>query len=220
MTAAPALRYTAGNGPKSLNFEDTPRHRGTSRKGFIMTSPNRRTFITGLGATGLLAACDNSLRSSGGATIDARVDSTLNYLYSNYPGTAALRDKSVGILVMPLITKAGLGVGGSYGRGALRVGGATVDYYSSTQASIGFQIGAQQYAHALFFMTEQALAEFRNSPGWSAGADLEYAISNRGENLSAETMTSLSPVIAVVFGQAGLIAGATVEGTKYSRIIP
>jgi len=176
--------------------------------------------MIGLGSAGLLAACDNSMRSNGSATIDARVDATLNHLYSNYPGTSALRDKSVGMLVMPLITKAGFGLGGSYGRGALRVGGVSVDYYSSTQATFGLQIGAQQYAHVLFFMTNEALSSFRNSPGWSAGADMEYAISNRGENLSAETMTSLSPVIAVVFGQAGLIAGATVEGTKYTRIIP
>jgi len=69
-------------------------------------------------------------------------------------------------------------------------------------------------------MTEEALSDFRRSYGWAAGADLEYAVSNNAENLSAETTTSLSPVIAVVFGQAGLIAGATIEGTKYSRIIP
>ncbi|GAA3875532.1 YSC84-related protein [Celeribacter arenosi] len=185
-----------------------------------MTHSNRRTFMIGLGATGLLAACDNGLRGTGATTIDARVDSTLSQLYNNYPGTAALRDKSVGQLVMPLVTEAGFGIGGSYGRGALRVGGATVDYYSATEASFGLQIGAQQYAHVLFFMTQEALQGFRASPGWAAGADIEYAVSNRGENLSAETITSLSPVIAVVFGQAGLLAGATINGTKYSRIIP
>ena len=41
-----------------------------------------------------------------------------------------------------------------------------------------------------------------------------------GETLRAETTTSLSPVIAVVFGQSGLRIGATLEGTKYTRIIP
>lgn len=185
-----------------------------------MTKFQRRGFLAGMGSVGLLAACDNGLRGNGAATIDARVDATLNHLYADYPGTTTLRDKAVGVLVMPLITEAGFGVGGSFGRGALRVGDVTVDYYSAAQASFGIQIGAQQYAHALFFMTEEALSGFRTSPGWAAGADIEYAISNRGENLSAETTTSLSPVIAVVFGQAGLIAGATIEGTKYTRIIP
>ncbi|WP_123791748.1 YSC84-related protein [Pacificibacter maritimus] len=181
---------------------------------------NRRTFMIGLGATSLLAACNNGLTGNGGPRIEARADASLDYLYNTYPNTRDLREKSVGMLVMPLVTKAGLGVGGSYGRGVLRVNDVTVDYYSSTQASVGLQIGAQQYAHVLFFMTNDALATFRRSSGWAAGADIEYALNNRGENLSAETTTSRSPVIAVVFGQAGLIAGATVEGIKYSRIIP
>jgi hypothetical protein len=38
--------------------------------------------------------------------------------------------------------------------------------------------------------------------------------------LRADTTTSLAPVIAVVFAQSGLRLGATLDGTKYSRIIP
>ncbi|MEC8197220.1 MAG: twin-arginine translocation pathway signal, partial [Pseudomonadota bacterium] len=34
------------------------------------------------------------------------------------------------------------------------------------------------------------------------------------------TTNLLAPVIAVIFGQAGLKIGATLEGIKYSRIIP
>jgi len=186
----------------------------------MMLSTSRRGFLLAAGATLTTAACGNGIGSNGGQVIDQRVDATLSYLYSAYPGTTTLRDKAAGILVMPLVTEAGFGIGGAYGRGALRVQDATVDYYSATQASIGFQIGAQQYAHALFFMTEEALLDFRSSPGWAAGADIEYAVNDRGGNISAETTTSLTPVIAVVFGQAGLIAGASVEGTKYTRIIP
>ncbi|MGC8202400.1 YSC84-related protein [Aliiroseovarius sp. PTFE2010] len=187
-----------------------------------MTYLPRRLFLAGLAATGLMgtAACDNGLQSSGAATIDARADATLNYLYSNYPETRDLADKAAGVLVMPLVTKAGLGFGGAYGRGVLQVGGVPVDYYSTTQASFGLQIGAQQYAHVLMFMTDQALAEFRNSPGWVAGADVEYVAANQGENLSADTTTTLSPVLAFVFGQTGLGIGASIEGTKYTRIIP
>lgn len=186
-----------------------------------MNHISRRLLIAGAASAALLStACNNGIGSRGGAQIDARVDESLNYLFSNYPGTRELRDKSAGMLVMPLMTEAGFGIGGSYGRGALRVGGTTVDYYSATQASFGLQIGAQQYAHVLFFMTEEALSEFRRSYGWVAGADVKYAVSNNAETLLADTTTTLSPVIAVVFGQAGLIVGATVEGTKYSRIIP
>lgn len=186
-----------------------------------MTNITRRHLIAGSTCAALLVAgCNNGLSGNGAEIIDARADSSLNYLFNTYPGTRDLSDKAAGMLVMPLVTEAGFGFGGSYGRGALRVGDVTVDYYSATQASFGLQIGAQQYAHVLFFMTEEALSDFRNSSGWAAGADLEYAVNSRGDNVSADTTTALSPVVAVIFGQAGLIAGATVEGTKYTRIIP
>jgi lipid-binding SYLF domain-containing protein len=167
-----------------------------------------------------LAGCANGIGSGGAATIDARVDAALNFLFQNYPNTRDLANQAAGILVMPVVTEVGLGLGGAYGTGALKVGGATVDYYSATAASAGLQIGAQQYSHVLFFMTQEALLEFRQSPGWVAGANLQYAVNDRGEVLRADTTTSMMPVIAVVFAQSGLRLGATIEGTKYTRIIP
>jgi lipid-binding SYLF domain-containing protein len=185
-----------------------------------MSNITRRNLALGLLAGTGLVACGNGIGSGGAEEIDARVASSLNFLYSNYPGTQELARTSSGMLVMPLVTEAGLGLGGSYGRGALMVGQSTVDYYSATAASAGLQIGAQQYSHVLFFMTQDALLAFRQSPGWAAGADVEYVVSDIGEVLRAETTTSMSPVIAVVFAQAGLRVGATLDGTKYTRIIP
>ncbi|QUJ77630.1 twin-arginine translocation pathway signal [Sulfitobacter albidus] len=182
---------------------------------------SRRAFAFGaIAGTGVLAGCGNGVGSTGGSTIDARVDATLNQMYTSFPNTQTLAQKANGMLVMPLVTEAGLGFGGAYGRGALRVNDISVDYYSVTKASGGLQIGAQQYAHVLFFMTDDALANFRRSPGWAAGADLEYVISDRGDSVAADTTTVLAPVLAAVFGRAGLRIGATLEGTKYTRIIP
>ncbi len=181
----------------------------------------RRAFSLSLLATsGALAACNNGVGSQGGPTIDARVDATLNEMYTVYPNTADLAAKSAGMLVMPLVTEAGFLFGGSYGRGALRVDDVTVDYYSNTAASAGLQIGAQQYAHVLFFMTEDALMKFRRAPGWTVGADVEYVINDVGESVAADSNTLTSPILAAVFGQAGLRFGATLEGSKYNRIIP
>jgi lipid-binding SYLF domain-containing protein len=186
-----------------------------------MNKLSRRSMIAGAAAITLaLAGCDNGLGGTGAQVIDARADTSLNFMYNTFPGTQDLSDNAAGMLIMPLVTEASFGIGGSFGRGVLRIGEVSVDYYSAAQASFGFQIGAQQFAHVLFFMTEDALAEFRNSPGWATGAKLKYAINDRGETISADTTTILSPVIAVVFGQAGLIAGASVAGTKYTRIIP
>jgi lipid-binding SYLF domain-containing protein len=183
-----------------------------------MTEFTRRGLIAGAGSALLLAACNNGVGSGGGGQIDARVDATQSFLFDRYPGTQDLASRAAGVLYMPLITEAGFGIGGAYGRGALRIQGATVDYYSAAKASIGFQIGAQQYAHALFFMTPEALEEFRRSPGWAASADIRYATPDQGASIGKET-TELTPVVALVFGQQGLIAGATLSGVKYTRII-
>jgi lipid-binding SYLF domain-containing protein len=184
----------------------------------------RRGFLWALPAAGLLAACENTLGNNGvgssnAAQIDARVDKTQEYLFSTYPGTQDLVNQARGVLYMPLVTEAGFFVGAAYGRGALRINGVTVDYYSTTSATFGFQIGAQQYAHALFFMTDDALENFRRSAGWAAGADIRYATPDQGASIGKAT-TELDPVVALVFGQQGLIAGATLAGTKYTRIIP
>lgn len=186
-----------------------------------MSNLSRRSFTIGaLAASPLLAACGNGVGSTGAQKIDARVDSTMNYLFTQYPNTQDLADKSTGTLVMPLVTEGGFLVGGGYGRGALRVGGVTVDFYSATKGSFGLQIGAQQFAHVLFFMTEDALSRFRRSSGWVAGADVEYVFNDNGGNLRADTTTATAPVVAVIFGQAGALAGISLEGMKYSRIIP
>jgi lipid-binding SYLF domain-containing protein len=185
-----------------------------------MTDFPRRGVILGLGAMAALAACGNPIGSEGAAELDARVDAARDFLRNNYPGLQELFENSRGILYMPVVTEAGLFVGGSFGRGALRINDATVDYFQSTRASIGLQAGAQQYAHALFFMTEQALSDFRFSPGWAASADLRYATPTQGGSMGTETTTQFAPVIAVVFGQSGIMAGASLSGVKYTRIIP
>lgn len=183
------------------------------------TSLTRRHFVL-TGAALPLAACSNGVNSTGSQRIDARVDAALSFMYQEIPGSEELAFNAAGMLVMPLVTEAGFGIGGSYGRGALRINGATVDYYSATSASFGLQIGAQQYAHTLFFMTTDALSDFRRSAGWAAGADVRYAINSNAANLGIDTNMLVAPVIAVVYGQAGLIAGATLEGTRYTRILP
>jgi lipid-binding SYLF domain-containing protein len=185
-----------------------------------MSYITRRALLAGGAATLALAACGNPVGSFNAERLDARVDATRDYLRANYADLGPLFASAHGILYMPLVTEGGLFVGGGYGQGALRINDVTVDYYSATRASLGLQIGAQQYAHVLFFMTPQALADFRASEGWAASADIRYAVPERGGSAGVETTALFSPVIAVVFGQSGLIAGASLAGVRYARIIP
>lgn len=186
----------------------------------MLTFTRRRAALLALAAFGLTAACGNGVGTMNAEKIDARADATLGHLFDRYPESREVSAKSVATLVMPVITEAGFGLGGSYGQGALRIDGVTVDYYSAAAANVGIQIGAQQYAHVLFFMTQEALERFRRTEGWAIGADIEYAFSNEGDNLRTDTNAGLSPVVAYVFAQAGARLGATLEGLKYTRIIP
>lgn len=178
----------------------------------------RRGLLLGAGAFAL-TACNNGIGSNGAGQIEARVDATEDFLFNQYPGTRDLASRASGVLYMPLMTEVGAGLGGAFGRGALRIQGVTVDYYSAAKGSFGLQIGAQQYAHALFFMSPEALEKFRRSSGWAAGADVRYASPEEGASIGKQT-TELDEVIAMVFGQQGLIAGASLAGIKYTRIIP
>jgi len=192
------------------------------KSGFPMTSFSRRAFaLSGLaGSVVALSGCDRINGNTATVRLDARVDSTLAEMFATYGKTRSLAARSAGMLVMPLITEAGLGFGGGFGRGALRVGGVSVEYYNTIKANWGVQLGANQYAHVLFFMTEDALTNFRASDGWELGADVEAAILDDGQNFNTSTTTNSAPVISIIFGQAGLKLGVTIKGTKYSKMNP
>ena len=182
-----------------------------------MDSMTRRSLLIATGACATAAATPSFARSR--ASIDAAVRAKIEEMQSQLPFTQTLVEHAAGMLVIPRITKAGLMVGGAYGEGALVIGNAPVDYYSVAAASFGFQIGLQQMASVLFFMSSDRLTQFRQRDGWTLGADLEYAVIEKGETAAIDTNTYKDDVFAVVFGQKGLLAGASIEGSKYSRIV-
>ena len=107
---------------------------------------------------------------------------TLERLYKEVSGSRELVRKANGVLVFPNVLAAGLVVGGEYGRGVLRTGGQSVNYYSLTTLSVGFQAGAQSKAVVLLFMSKEALDKFRASKGWTAGVDGSVAVIKVGAN--------------------------------------
>ena len=74
--------------------------------------------------------------------IDVSVDATLDRFNKEILGADGFINKAKGVLIFPQVIKVGFGIGGEYGEGALRIGGKTVEYYSTMAASIGFQFGA------------------------------------------------------------------------------
>jgi lipid-binding SYLF domain-containing protein len=81
------------------------------------------------------------------------------------------------------------------------------------------QIGAQSKAIIFAFLTQEALDRFMQSQGWAAGADATVALAKIGANGNLDTSTAMSPVVAFVLTNAGLMAGISLEGTKVSRLV-
>jgi lipid-binding SYLF domain-containing protein len=150
--------------------------------------------------------------------IEANVDAALK-LFDQVKGGKEFLQKARGVLVLPGVFKAGLIVGGEYGEGALRIGGKTVDYYSIAAGSFGLQIGAQQKNVIIIFMDEGALKSFRASAGWKVGADGSVAAINVGAGASIDTTQIKETIVSVIFGQKGLMANATIEGAKLTKIV-
>ena len=150
--------------------------------------------------------------------IDVGVDVTLEKFKKDVRGGEDFVRSSKGVLVFPSVIKAGFGIGGEYGEGALRIGGKTVDYYSTAAASIGFQIGAQSKRVLLVFMQEDALKKFRESSGWEAGVDGSVALVELGTGGSIDTTNIKDPIVGFVFGNKGLMYNLTLEGSKFTKI--
>jgi lipid-binding SYLF domain-containing protein len=125
---------------------------------------------------------------------------------------------AAGALVFPRVTKAGAGIAGEYGEGALQVGGKTVGYYSVSSASIGLTLGAAQHSEVLVFTTPEALNQFTSSKGWSVGADTGVAVISKGGGGDYDTETLKKPVVSFVFAEKGLIGDASLEGSKIDRL--
>ncbi|MEP6546569.1 MAG: YSC84-related protein [Gammaproteobacteria bacterium] len=150
--------------------------------------------------------------------IDASVSTALQKFHALNPANKELQKKAAGILVFPRVTKGGVGVAGEYGEGVLRVNHKTAGYYSTSSASIGLTLGIAKHSEIIMFMTQEALDKFLNSKGWSIGADTGIALVKVGAAGDYDTQTLQKPILGFVFGEKGLIADLSLEGSKINSI--
>ncbi len=152
--------------------------------------------------------------------INANVNTALKRFEKDVKGADQFLKASKGTLVMPKVKQAGLIIGGKYGEGALRVAGKTVAYYSMAAGSAGLQIGAEQFDLILCFMDEASLKKFRASKGWQAGVDGTIVVTTLGAGGSLDTTKLKEPIVGFVYAQAGIMAGVSLEGLKFTKIKP
>lgn len=169
-------------------------------------------------STFAVVASSPRAHAASGPEIDAAVRDTLDDFFYKVRGSRELVARSAGVLVFPTIIKAGFGIGGEYGEGALIRRGRTLDYFNTLSASFGFQLGAQARSVVIVFTTPEALDSFQRVDGWKVGVDGSVALITVGVGASVDTIRITDPVVGFIFDGKGLMYNLTLEGTKISRI--
>ena len=171
-------------------------------------------------ALAIKAAVPDAALAASASAIDRDSKAALADLYRNTPGSKALADKAVAVLVFPNIVKGGFIIAGQFGDGALTKNGKTVAYYRSLAASYGFQAGVQAFGYVLFFMDDASLQYLDNSAGFELGVGPSLVVLDAGFGKNISTTTLQKGVYAFIFDQKGLMGGMGIQGTKITRINP
>jgi lipid-binding SYLF domain-containing protein len=179
-----------------------------------------RTALIGAIISASLALVLNPASAGGedkAAELGKGAHAALDSLYAKVDGAKALGTKAHAILVFPKITKAGLGIGGLHGDGALMKDGKTVAYYSTSGGSFGLQAGVQTYGYAMFFMNAKALQELDKANGFEVGVGPSVVVMDEGMAKNSTTKTMKDDIYAFIFGQKGLMAGLGIQGNKITK---
>jgi lipid-binding SYLF domain-containing protein len=152
--------------------------------------------------------------------INRDADKTLKKFYKEVSGSKRYLERAKGYVVFTDIKEAGFFIGGRYGEGVLRVGGVSKAYYSITSASIGMQMGAQEYSLVIAFTTNAALNKFITDDDWDTDIDVNMAIVDWNAEEEADDIDFGTGAIGFILDSKGMMGNFTFEGTEFDRITP
>jgi lipid-binding SYLF domain-containing protein len=178
----------------------------------------RQLALFTLLAAGLLF--QNSAKAADYNQLDRNGFAALRSLYATTPAARTLRKKAVAILVFPRVVKAGFIVGAQTGNGVLIERGRVVGHYNISAASYGLQAGLQAFGYAMFLMSPNAIDYLNRSGGFEVGTGPSIVLVDQGVARNLTTTTLRKDVYAFIFGQKGLMAGVSLQGSKITRVGP
>jgi lipid-binding SYLF domain-containing protein len=170
---------------------------------------NRICALILVSVAAFLTACSTEPKSEGDKTsLAAAVQSEMVAFQTKDPSIKELLDKSVGYALFPDAGKAGLIIGGSYGRGEVFEHGRKIGYADFKQGSVGLQGGAQSFSELVIFMRQSDLDRFKSG---------EFSLSGNASAvaLKAGAARQTDPskgVIVFVESKGGLMAEAAIAG--------
>jgi lipid-binding SYLF domain-containing protein len=174
-------------------------------------------FTTGLAlvtvVAGLLGSCATAPASrEDKAALVAAATTRWQQMRQEDPALGALVQRSYGYALFPDVGKAGLGVGGAYGRGVVYERGQHIGYSDLTQGTVGVQVGGQSFSELLVFESKAALDRFKAGQfGFAAGASAVVLKSG-----VATTPNFVDGVAVVVQPIGGVMVEAAIGGQQFT----
>lgn len=168
----------------------------------------------------MLLAFTTTAMAKTASKIDKEANEAINVFIEENKGGDAFLVKSKAFLVFPDIKEAGFFVGGKFGEGVLRVQRTTKAYYSIKSASVGMQMGAQQYAMIIAFTSDAALNKFLLDDEWKTDVDGKIAMAEWNSKEELDDIDFDDDMVAFVFDSKGMMGSFTLEGTQFERIKP
>jgi lipid-binding SYLF domain-containing protein len=121
-------------------------------------------------------------------------------------------DKAHGYAVFPSVGKAGMGIGGAYGKGIVYDQGKEIGSTTLKQVSMGFQFGGESYREIIFLQDETTLDDFKKG-NYELGAQASAVALKKGAAKNADFDQGVA-----VFTQTkgGLMFDVSVGGQKFT----
>ncbi len=124
---------------------------------------------------------------SGSAWADDYAETTK--IFKEAGASSDFFDDSYGYAIFPTIGKAGVGIGGAYGKGRVYKKGAYAGDTSMKQLTVGWQLGGQGYSQIVFFQDQRAFDEFTTGK-FEFGVQATAVAITAGASASANTAGS------------------------------
>ncbi len=170
-------------------------------------------LVLGLAGVGFVGGCADTPKSElGKAELHSQTMDAIARVKAADPGTTTFFNSAVGYAVFPTVTKGGAGIGAAHGIGELFEGGKVVGLCEVSQATIGLQLGGQEYTEVIFFQTKEALASFKRG-------DFEFSGQASGAAIKAGGAANAkyeAGVLVITLTKGGLMGEASVGGQKFS----
>ncbi len=150
-------------------------------------------------------------RAASQSKMKKEVQETIALFQKTDPGLKKFFNKSKGYAVFPGIGKGAFGVGAAHGNGLVYEKGKLIGETSMTQVTIGFQLGGQSYAEVIFFDSEPALSDFKESK-LAFSAQVSAVAAAEGASANAKYQQG---VAVFTLAKGGLMYEASIGGQKF-----